>query len=186
MITKEMMNSISTLGNPAIIGISGFGGSGKSTFAKKLTSNLKATCVGIDSFFKSNDSSEYQFWDIFDFKRLEKEVLKPYLSGNSKIFFGEFNWEENKVLNKSTIINELLIIEGVGIFRPELMKYFSYSIWIDCPIDKAIEKGKERDKKEYGINQDYNWNGIWKRNDLQCFKEFSPKSNVDCIISCFN
>jgi uridine kinase len=187
MISKEIVNSISMLEKPAVIGISGFGGSGKSTLAKVLASQLKATCIGIDSFFKSKDSSEYQFWDIFDFKRLEEEVLKPYLAGDYKISYGEFNWEENKVLNISTIItNGLLIIEGVGIFRPEIIKYFSYSIWIDCPIDVAIERGKKRDKEEFGINQDDNWDGLWKRNDLQCFDEFSPKRKSDCIINCFN
>jgi uridine kinase len=187
MISKEIVNSISMLEKPAVIGISGFGGSGKSTLAKVLASQLKATCIGIDSFFKSKDSSEYQFWDIFDFKRLEEEVLKPYLAGDYKISYGEFNWEENKVLNISTIItNGLLIIECVGIFRPEIIKYFSYSIWIDCPIDVAIERGKKRDKEEFGINQDDNWDGLWKRNDLQCFDEFSPKRKSDCIINCFN
>ena len=187
MISKEIVNSISMLKNPAIIGISGFGGSGKSTFAKVLASQLKVNCIGIDSFFKSKDTSEYQLWNIFDFKRLEEEVLKPYLSRECKISYGEFNWEENKVLKKSTIItNGLLIIEGVGIFRPEINNYFSYSIWIDCPIDIAIERGKKRDKEEYGINQDNNWDGIWKRNDLQCFDKFSPKIKSDCIVNCFN
>ncbi len=182
-----MMDNISTLEKPAIIGISGFGGSGKSTLAKGLANKLKATCIGIDSFFKLKDYSEYQLWDIFDFKRLEIEVLKPYLSGDLKISYGEFDWEKNKVLSKSTIItNGFLIIEGVGIFRPEIRKYFSYSIWIDCPIDVATERGKRRDKEEYGISQDKNLDGIWKSNDLQCFNEFSPKMKADFIMNCLN
>jgi len=187
MISKEIIDDISILEKPAIIGISGFGGSGKSTLAKKLALQLKASCIGIDSFCKSTKSIEYQFWDIFDFTRLRVEVLEPYFSEVSKISYGEFNWEENKVTNKSTIpTNELLIIEGVGIFRPEIIKYFTYSIWIDCSIDIAIERGKKRDKEEYGVNQDNNWDGIWKRNDLQCYYEFSPIKKADSIINCFN
>ena len=187
MINKEMMNNISTLEKPAIIGISGFGESGKSTLAKDLANQLKTTYIGIDSFFKSKDHSEYQLWDIFDFKRLEIEVLKPYLSGDLNISYGEFDWEKNKVLSKSVIItNGLLIIEGVGIFRPEIREYFSCPIWIDCPLDVATERGKRRDKEEYGISQDENWDGIWKRNDIQCFNEFSPKRKAVFIMNCFN
>ena len=62
------------------------------------------------------------------------------------------------------------------------MKYFSYTIWIECPIEIAIERGKKRDNDNYGVSQDENWDGIWRDNDMQCYQEFDPMENAECII----
>ena len=63
------------------------------------------------------------------------------------------------------------------------MKYFNYTIWIDCPIEVAIARGKRRDREDYGISQDENWDGIWRNNDLQYFKRFLPKESADYILN---
>ncbi len=183
MIMSKIIQTISKLKVPAIIGISGFGGSGKSTLARKLAFEIDAAIIGVDSFYKSHDIIEYQLWDIIDFNRLEKEVLVPYTLGNNKISYSEFDWEKGQVLKSKTIsAHNHLIIEGVGLFRPQLMKYFNYTIWIDCPIEVAIARGKRRDREDYGISQDENWDGIWRNNDLQYFKRFLPKESADFIL----
>ncbi len=75
-----------------------------------------------------------------------------------------------------------MLVEGVGLFRPSLMDRFSYTIWIDCPIDVAIARGKRRDNEDYGVNNDEYWDGIWRKNDLGCYNEFKPKEKVDLVI----
>lgn len=66
--------------------------------------------------------------------------------------FREFDWEKNKIGGSTTIKpGNHLIVEGVGLFRPELLKYFAFTIWIECPIEVAIARGKKRDRDEYGI-----------------------------------
>ncbi len=51
---NTIIEKIHTLPKPIIIGISGFGGSGKSTCALELGKKLQAPLIGVDSFFKSN------------------------------------------------------------------------------------------------------------------------------------
>lgn len=180
---SKIIQTIIKLKEPAIIGISGFGGSGKSTLARELAFEIDAPIIGVDSFYKSNEIIEYQLWDIMDFNRLENEVLIPYTLGNNTISYGEFNWEKDQVLESTTITaHNYLIIEGVGLFRPQLMKYFTYTIWIDCPIEVAVARGKRRDREDYGVPQDENWDGIWRNNDLQYFKRFLPKESADFIL----
>ena len=182
-ILHTIVKKIDTLSKPILIGISGFGGSGKSTFAQALSKKLNAPVIDIDSFSKSNVHENYQLWEIMNFERLEKEVLKPFVSGSQKIKYGKFNWTTNKLEKEVSVHHDgVLIVEGVGIFRPNLMKLFSCTIWIDCPIEEAIDRGKKRDREEYNHPQDKYWDGIWKKNDLQCFEEFSPKANVDFIL----
>ncbi len=183
LILNTIIEKINSLPEPVLIGISDFGGSGKSTFALVLGKKLGAPVVGIDSFSKSNIHESYEFWDVMDFKRLEKEVLKPFVSGSQNIKYGNFDWGANKLGEEISLDNNgIIIIEGVGLFRPALIKYFSCTIWIDCPIQEAIARGKRRDREEYNNPQDEYWDGIWKKNDIQCFENFSPKANVDFVI----
>ena len=183
---NTIVKQIQNLPTPIIVGISGFGGSGKSTFASLLEKKVHAPIIGVDSFSKSNIHEGYKLWDIMDFQRLEKEVLQPFTLGNHSIVYGDFNWDTNCIEKSISIRNDnIIIIEGVGLFRPNLMKYFSYTIWIDCPIEEAIKRGKKRDKDEYGNPQDKYWEGIWKKNDTQYFEEFSPKKKADFVIEYF-
>lgn len=185
MLNTEMLQSILELRKPAIIGISGFGGSGKSTFARELAMEINAPVIGVDSFYKTTGMTDYQLWNIMDYSRMVHEVLKPYLSGSDTISYGEFNWEKNQVINTNTVAaKSLLIIEGVGLLRPELLEYFAYTIWINCPIEEAIARGKRRDREDYGVIQDESWDGVWKDNDLQCFQVFDPLRTADFILDC--
>jgi uridine kinase len=178
-----IIEKINSLPNPVLIGISGFGGSGKSTFALALGEKLKAPVIGVDSFSKSNVHEGYEFWKVMDFERLENEILQPFVSGSKNIKYGNFDWETNKIGKEIALVhNGIIIVEGVGLLRPELMEFFSCTIWIDCPIQQAIERGKNRDREEYNHPQDEYWDDIWKKNDLQCFEEFLPKANVDFVV----
>ena len=184
MKTAQITAAILKLNKPAIVAISGFGGSGKSTLARLIASEIHAPMIGIDLFFKSVDQTAFQHWEIMDFERLEQEVLQPFISGNTMLSYGKFNWEKNEVVETQIVqVNDLIIIEGVGLLRPELMKYFAYTIWIECPIEVAIERGKKR-CDEYGSPQDELWDGIWRDNDLQCYREYLPMEIADCVVEC--
>ncbi len=167
-----------------IIAISGFGGSGKSTYAQKLSFQLGAPIIDIDTFCKNTELKDYSYWDIMDYKRLEEEVLKPYSEGFKMIKYGVFNWEKNRIVNQTTIsFKDSIIIEGVGLFRPELLKYFDEKIWMDMTIEESIKFGKNRDETDYGLDSNPLWDGLWKDNDLECFKKYKPLEIADKIIS---
>ncbi len=182
-IKAPIISRIDSLSKPALIGISGFGGSGKSTIAGKIGALIKAPVIGVDAFF--NDSVDaYNYWNVFDYERLEKDVLIPFTSGDPVLAYREYDWEKKSLGGEVQIKhNNSIIVEGVGLFRPSLMKYFSLAIWIDCSLDEAIRRGKTRDREEYGHPQDEFWDGIWKDNDLSCYREYDPKSNADLIIN---
>lgn len=183
-ISEDLIAKIDSLKTPAIIAISGVGGSGKSTFSKKLAEAINAPIIEIDSFIRDRTLSEYSNWNLIDFKRLEDEVLAPFKSGTNSIEYHHFDWAKNIATKLIQITsNNYIIIEGVGLFRPELMKYFDYTIWIDCPLEDAIKRGKKRDREEYHNPQDELWNGIWKKNDLEYLEHFKPAETADLIIN---
>lgn len=182
-IPDEILSRIRATEKPLIIGVSGFGGAGKSSFAKALGEAVGAPFVGVDSFQKDGAfDTEYSLWEIMDFPRLEKEVLQPFASGEKIIRYGHFNVPSRSVTETRELKNtELLIIEGVGLFRPELSKYFGLKIWVDCPMDAAIARGKKRDREEYGNPTDEQWEGIWKKNDEEYLEQYKPKDAADFV-----
>lgn len=183
-ITERLLNTIRNLSAPRLIGISGFGGSGKSSFAKKLGEALGAPVVGVDSFQKKGAfNTEFSLWEIMDYSRLEKEVLRPFVNNESLIRYGQFDAGSESISGTVEIENNgILIIEGVGLFRPELLKYFSYKIWVDVPVDQAVARGKKRDREGNGGPTDELWDGVWKDNDMQYLGAYKPKESADIVI----
>lgn len=180
---KEIFEQIQNLNKPAIVGISGFGGSGKSTLAQLIGNHFNLQPIGVDEFWQDTTMEDYHLWNVVDFNRLEEQVLKPFTQGKNTILYRALNWETNSSdVEKTVSHNGLLVVEGVGLFRPNLMDYFSHTIWIDCPLEKAIERGKKRDREEYHHPQDEKWDGIWKENDIEYFEKYKPNEMADSVV----
>lgn len=175
-IEGHILDTVNNSPKPAIIGVSGFGGSGKSTVAKAIGEQTQTPVISVDSFQKHGAAdSEYSLWGIMDFERLERDVLIPFLSGAPVIRYGHFDSNTGIIIETREVEHQgTLIVEGVGLFRPELMKYFAVTIWVDCPIDEAMARGKKRDREEHHNPKDELWEGIWQRNDIEYYRAFKP------------
>lgn len=180
--TEELREIILSLPRPAIVAISGFGGSGKSTLAGQLGEELGAPVVSVDSFTR-NRLKGGEAWSTMDFKRFESEVLKPFLAGQDPISHGHYDWGENGIIKTNEVHHDgLLIVEGVGLFRPELLRYFAYKVWVDVPLEEAIARGKKRDREVHKNPQDSMWDGDWKRNDLEFLEKYKPQEVADLVV----
>ena len=181
-IPESLLNTIRTLKRPIIVAVSGLGGAGKSSFANKLAERLSAPVVGVDSFQKKGAFDiDFSLWEIMNYSRLEREVLVPFLKGEN-VSYGHFDASQEAVSHKVEVANAgLLIVEGVGLFRPELLKYFSYKVWVETPMEEAIVRGKKRDREVHQNPQDENWDGVWKKNDFEYLQTFKPQEAADFV-----
>jgi len=184
-IEKEILNQITAVPTPKIIAISGFGGSGKSTFAQQLGASISAPVISIDSFQKDATNVQFSFWETMDFLRFEREVLKPFADGESTLRYGDFDRNTDGGVDSDTVEishKGVLIVEGVGIFRTELLKYFNIKIWIDCSLDVAEARGIKRDREVFHSLHDAQWYKTWRENDEQYFETHKPKEVADIVV----
>ena len=181
-IHDQLLTRIRSLPLPTAIAVSGFGGSGKTSFAAQLGQQLRAPVISVDSFIRDKRLTSYALWECIDYDRLEHEVLVPLLSGNTSIEFGHFDWSTNAIGSRVTLHDcQRAVVEGVGLLRPSLLRHFAISIWVGCPIEEAIRRGKKRDREIYKNPQDDSWDGIWRRNDEEFYALYRPDNLADYV-----
>lgn len=166
---------------PTLIGIEGFGGSGKSTVANKLADLLGNTFViNIDDFIIKENITEND-WDkqAFDRDRLEKQVLKPASEGQP-ISYQRLLWDTNSFSDPVNVpTTDYLVIEGISSYHPSISKYYDYKIWVDTPIDVAKARGKARDA---GNENEKHWD-LWANNDLAYQQSHHPEQVADFTVT---
>lgn len=167
---------------PLIIGISGYGGSGKSTLAENLRHHLKSTVISIDHFAMGSLLERDAEWSCYDRERMKKQVLKPAKRGKP-IAYEAYDWLEETLGPKTEIPStsrDIIIIEGVSIFHPNLRPYFDFAIWVDCPLDVAVQRGIKR-SRAWGYDHDQKWIEIWMPNERDFFEKYHPNQFVDFL-----
>lgn len=180
-----------TKNRPLIIAISGFGGSGKSTLAKKLLEQLgDSQVVSIDSF-STHEWQRNAEWDNFDRVRFAREVLLPAHANQFPLKYAHEPWPGNPEEKRTVLKTRHLIVEGCSIFHPDLVKYYDFKIWVDCPLEIATKRGMWRDRHFHKNEQDYYWQNIWMPNEKdfhECYRpdlvaDFRFNTGVDPIFS---
>lgn len=164
---------------PVIIALDGFGGSGKTTLAKKLSDALgDCYVIAMDDFIVKEKITEPS-WDkgSFDRRRLEQQVLMPAKSGNP-VRYQKLIWQSNSLSEPVAVPNvSYLVVEGISTLHPDISKYFDYKIWVDAPIEVSKQRGQARDK---GNENEQHWE-LWAKNDLDYQSRYHPERVADFV-----
>lgn len=181
---QEILCAIQNLkakNRPAIIAISGFGGSGKSTLAAALKGQLRgAQVITVDDFAVGRAHERSADWSCYDRQRLQKQVLEPAQQGKP-ICYQAYDWQHDRLGEwRAVPSSTYLIIEGVGILHPDLLRYYDFKIWVDCRLKTATQRGMKRDR-QLGNNHDNLWLNIWAPNDRDFMAKHRPNTVADSI-----
>ena len=164
-----------------LIGIEGFGGSGKTTLSKQLLQFLgDAYLIHIDDFIVKEKLLELA-WDtgVFDHDRLEKQVLRPAKSGNP-IIYQKLAYDENHLGQAITLPSvRYVLVEGISCYIHSLRHYYDFKIWVDTPAELAMARGIVRDGTHDSADD---WNK-WAQIDILFSQKYQPALVADFIVT---
>ena len=145
-IKVAIENSDAYCGNTKIVTVDGPAGSGKTTLANELASELKTSngdisVVHMDELYEGWDDALGQKL----FNRIEAWILAPIRSGLNPNFL-KYDWHQGKYANWSELpLTPILIIEGVGSGHTSLRKFVTQAIWVEADEDLLFDRVVQRD-----------------------------------------
>jgi len=180
------------------IGVNGIDNSGKSVFARSLSEYLKARGYGskvisIDDFHnpseirrKGENPVDAYYENAFDTGRLIDEILET-ISKNQEVHKELENLNLKKDiydLNGEYHIDksDIVIIEGVLLYKEPLEKYIDYKIYLDINYETMIKRARERDDKRFDENVVKRYKEKYIPIQKRYIEKDKPKFKSDIII----
>jgi uridine kinase len=155
------------------IGIDGYGGSGKSTFAARVHQALpQGVLIHIDDFAAPGIPE-------WDWDRFREQVLLPLLAGRPA-HYQRWDWNRDEGAEWHDIpVGRVVFVEGVSSTRREVDGPWALTVWVDTPRDVRLERAVERD----GAAMLPTWLDVWLPSEDAYVAREDPMSRVDFIVS---
>jgi len=142
-----------------LIAISGIDGSGKGYVASrlrdKLTDNgLKVALIPADGWlnlphvrFGGDDPGKHFYTHAFRFEEMFSRLIEPLAESGSCDIVADYT-EETATCYRQRVYQfdevDLILLEGIFLFRREHQQRYDFRLWIDCSFDTALERALSR------------------------------------------
>lgn len=155
-----------------LVAIDGPGGSGKSTFADRLSAAAaNAPIVSTDDFASWDNPIDW--WP-----RLFDQVIKPLVSGDNGRY-QRYDWLSESLAEWRTVPRSpIVIVEGVTAGRREWRQHLSFAIWIETPREIRLKRAVERD----GPSALANWE-FWMAEEDDHYLRDPTRERADLVIA---
>ncbi|UFS59444.1 uridine kinase family protein [Subtercola endophyticus] len=168
-----------SIGRPSIVGVDGFGGSGKTTLVVRLVKELgDSAIVAMDDFVVKKAIDDSSWEHVWDRNRLARQVLEPLAHGHRSAY-EPLDWESGGFGAPIDLPDaRYVFIEGITSLHPTLRHFYDSSVWVNTPIEIAMNRGQARDA---GNENERGWKQ-WAQNDLHYLSETRPDQFADAVI----
>jgi hypothetical protein len=154
-----------------LVAVDGHAGSGKSTFAVRLSAALGGAPV-----VRLDDLATHE--ELFGWTgRLREQVLEP-LGWGATARYGVYDWTAARFASSAAVpCAPVVLIEGVGAGRQEVRPFLAGLVWMEFPRERAWERGRHRDGPEL---HDF-WRG-WTRAEADHFAADPSRPFADLLV----
>ena len=119
-------------------------------------------------------------WLAFNRERLEAQVLRPARS-SQRIRYQVYDWNQQALGTWAEFPDhDVLIVEGISALHPNLLPYYDLTVWVDCPLEVAMEPGLARGYG-WGIDETQVWLERWQPNDHDYFHKYRPDLQANVL-----
>ncbi|MFF0743822.1 uridine kinase [Streptomyces sp. NPDC004111] len=155
-----------------LVAVDGHAGSGKSTFAARLSEALGAAPVVHLDDLASHE--ELFAWT----ERLRTGVTEPLSRGESARF-APYDWTARRFGPGTYVVPAapVVLVEGVGAGRRALRPLLAHLLWMDLDAEHSWRRGRERD----GTGQSAFWDG-WTRAETRHFSADPSRPFADTLV----
>ncbi len=162
-------------GRPWVLAVDGRSGSGKTTLAGRIRDVVPASAVVHTDDIAWNQA-------MFDWAGLLADGVLELVHRNEAVSFRPPAWQER---NRDGAIEvppgrELVIIEGAGAARRELMPMFDAMIWVQADMADARRRGIARDGGDEAATATWH---LWMAEELPFMTEQRPWTRATIIVA---
>jgi hypothetical protein len=152
--------------------------------AGELGDALDSPTVSTDEFATEGVLTPSDDWNGIDRARLVAQVLAPFRRGERRISYASSgDWEAFTAATKTLeVTGDHLIVEGVGLFHPDVLPYLDVTVWIDSGLRDSSRRGRARDARA-GQADDALWAEVWIPNDRRFADRFDPRAHADVVLA---
>ena len=159
-VLDEIARAVPHLARPALVGIDGVDGAGKTTFADALGAHVRdrpVLRVTIDDFHhpravrhaKGRHSPEGFWLDSFDYAAFRSRVLDPLAPAGSRLVrLASHDLASDAYVDPAPVAvpaDAVVVVDGIFLQRPELTAAWDLTVFLDVPFEVTLARMVVRD-----------------------------------------
>lgn len=185
-------------GRSLLVGLSGIDASGKGYVANQIVCRLwqqsiHAVPINIDGWlnlpaarFSSINPGEHFYHHAIRFPELFSQLVQPLRAARSirlEADFAEETASEYRKHNYSFTDVDVIVLEGVFLFKREFLDYYDLRVWVDCSFETALKRAINRGQEHLPAAETIKaYDNIYFPAQLFHFKRDHPRAHADLII----
>lgn len=146
-----------------LVGVSGIDASGKGYISQQLIPRLwrhsvHAVCINVDGWlnlphirFDLNEPAEHFYQSAIRFDEMFRDLVLPLRDSRSCHVTTDYVTETATEYEKRTYEFsdvDVIVLEGIFLFKNDYVRHFDLRIWIDCSFETALSRALARQQEQ--------------------------------------
>lgn len=180
-----------------LVGISGIDASGKGFVTAKLVEelqkqNMNAAAINIDGWlnlprvrFSQSNPAAHFYKNAIRFDEMFQKLILPLKQNRSRRLIADFAEETATEFRRREydFVNvDVILLEGIFLFKPGFLKFFDVQVWIECSFETALTRALKRAQENLSAAETVNaYETIYFPAQRIHFAKDNPRESADLI-----